>query len=449
VSKISLAPDASGSGIFTIASPNSNTNRTLTLPDDTGTLALTSAALTGTTDSGTPFETALGSGAGAANTGANNTFIGFEAGNDNTTGIRNTALGYNALSAVTTANENTAVGFNALAVSTAGDSVAVGSSALQANTTGAENTALGAGALKANTTGASNTAVGRAALNVNTTGANNTAVGYQALDAATTATQNTAVGMNALGATTTAGDNTSVGYGSLSSNTTGASNTAVGSFALLSNTTGYFNTAVGKDSLGSNTTGFRNTCLGINSGDAITTGSFNICIGNLANPSTASGTDQIVLGYNINGQANTNVTIGNNNGKIYNAYTVNATWTQTSDERLKKNIQEDTLGLSFINRLRPVKYQWKPSNEIDPSLPYYNEQNTRDIETVMHGLVAQEVKAALDAEGVTTFAGWDVGSDTIQAVSREMFVSPLIKAIQELSAQVTALQAEINTLKGQ
>jgi hypothetical protein len=80
MSKISLAPDASGTGIFTIASPNSNTNRTLTLPDDTGTLALTSAALTGTTDSGTPFETALGSGAGAANTGANNTFIGFGAG---------------------------------------------------------------------------------------------------------------------------------------------------------------------------------------------------------------------------------------------------------------------------------------------------------------------------------------------------------------------------------
>jgi hypothetical protein len=43
MSKISLAPDASGSGIFTIASPNSNTNRTLTLPDATGTLALAGA----------------------------------------------------------------------------------------------------------------------------------------------------------------------------------------------------------------------------------------------------------------------------------------------------------------------------------------------------------------------------------------------------------------------
>jgi hypothetical protein len=42
MSKISLAPDASGSGIFTIASPNSNTNRTLTLPDDTGTIVTNS-----------------------------------------------------------------------------------------------------------------------------------------------------------------------------------------------------------------------------------------------------------------------------------------------------------------------------------------------------------------------------------------------------------------------
>jgi hypothetical protein len=46
MSKISLAPDASGSGIFTIASPNSNTNRTLTLPDNTGTI-ITSGSTTG------------------------------------------------------------------------------------------------------------------------------------------------------------------------------------------------------------------------------------------------------------------------------------------------------------------------------------------------------------------------------------------------------------------
>ena len=104
--------------------------------------------------------------------------------------------------------------------------------------------------------------------------------------------------------------------------------------------------------------------------------------------------------------------------------------------------------MSFINRLRTVKFNWKPSNEIDQSLPYYKETNERDTQTVIHGLIAQEVKAALDAEGVNTFAGWDVGPDTIQAISREMFISPLIKAIQELTAQIETLKAEVAILKG-
>jgi hypothetical protein len=43
MSKVQLAGNANGTGIFTIASPNSNTDRTLTLPDNTGTL-LTSAS---------------------------------------------------------------------------------------------------------------------------------------------------------------------------------------------------------------------------------------------------------------------------------------------------------------------------------------------------------------------------------------------------------------------
>jgi len=38
MSKIALTPNASGTGIFTVASPNSSTDRTLTLPDETGTV---------------------------------------------------------------------------------------------------------------------------------------------------------------------------------------------------------------------------------------------------------------------------------------------------------------------------------------------------------------------------------------------------------------------------
>jgi len=38
MSKVAISGNASGSGTFTIASPNGNTDRTLTLPDNTGTL---------------------------------------------------------------------------------------------------------------------------------------------------------------------------------------------------------------------------------------------------------------------------------------------------------------------------------------------------------------------------------------------------------------------------
>jgi hypothetical protein len=224
-------------------------------------------------------------------------------------------------------------------------------------------------------------------------------------------------------------------------------NTACGNTALTSVTSGDYNTAVGSQSGRLIDSGAFNVCIGFTAGDRITSGSENTCIGYSADTSSATSAQQIVIGSTLTGQADSTVTIGNFAGKIYNAYTVNATWTQTSDERLKKNIQEDSLGLSFINRLRPVKYQWKPSNEIDQTLPYYNEKNKRDTNTVMHGLIAQEVKAALDAEGVTTFAGWDVGADTIQAISREMFISPLINAIKELNAKLDSVQAELTALK--
>jgi hypothetical protein len=41
MSKVQLQGNVSGTGVFTIASPNSNTDRTLTLPDNTGTILTT------------------------------------------------------------------------------------------------------------------------------------------------------------------------------------------------------------------------------------------------------------------------------------------------------------------------------------------------------------------------------------------------------------------------
>lgn len=46
MSKIALSPNASGTALFTIASPATNTDRTLTLPDEGGTLMSTAASIT-------------------------------------------------------------------------------------------------------------------------------------------------------------------------------------------------------------------------------------------------------------------------------------------------------------------------------------------------------------------------------------------------------------------
>ena len=46
----------------------------------------------------------------------------------------------------------------------------------------------------------------------------------------------------------------------------------------------------------------------------------------------------------------------------------------------------------------------------------------------------------MDNAGVSDFDGWGVHDDGQQQISREMFVIPLIKAIQELSAKVEALE---------
>jgi len=62
----------------------------------------------------------------------------------------------------------------------------------------------------------------------------------------------------------------------------------------------------------------------------------------------------------------------------------------------------------------------------------------------MHGFIAQEVKVILDEYGVTdSMDVWAEDENGIQRMSEQKFIIPLIKAVQELSAKVTALEAQI------
>jgi len=48
---------------------------------------------------------------------------------------------------------------------------------------------------------------------------------------------------------------------------------------------------------------------------------------------------------------------------------------------------------------------------------------------------------------VDSFGGWSVGDDGRQRVSREMFITPLIKSVQELSEENKQLKDKLNDLE--
>ena len=327
--------------------------------------------------------------------------------------------------------------------------MAVGKDALLANTTADNNTAVGLHALKTNTTGSHNTAMGRDALEANTTGTENTAVGKASMEDNTTGSNNTAVGRQALNANTTASGNTGLGDNSLSACTTGANNTAVGEKSFEALTTGATNVAVGERAGYANTTASNNVFIGQETGLSTTTNSYNTIIGAHANTKSDNTSDeyQIALGYDTMSVGANYFTFGKGTGddRVYNAFTSNASWTRVSDVRYKKEIQDNTdCGLDFINDLRPVTFKWKAKAELDPSFPDYDAEKTEaDEPNRLYGLVAQEVKEALDKHNITDFGGWHcvtTGEHTQQGVSQEMFIHPLIKAIQELSAEVEELK---------
>jgi hypothetical protein len=284
------------------------------------------------------------------------------------------------------------------------------------------NTRLGQTAGDAITTGGiNNTAIGNGALSAVTTTDNNTAIGNDALKV-TTGTGNTAMGSFSLDAVTTASDNTGLGRGALGANQTGASCTGVGSGVLAL------------------CTGERNTAVGTFTADDITSGSSNTIMGYQNNAGSSSATNRIVIGVSISGTANDQCSIGRASNIVSNDFGTDAVWSRISDRRKKQDVHNSKLGLGFINSLRTVTYRWKPASEL-PSEWDVPIDTDIDTETVMTGLIAQEVKEALDKANVgVRFPGWSETPTGEQRISGEAFVFPLIRAVNELTARLEKLE---------
>jgi hypothetical protein len=388
------------SGVFTI---KDNTTTFLTLSQSNGLLSLNNnLSLLKTTSSSLGVITKGGSGFihDFAPAGANgyNTFVGINSGNFTMSGTGsqssyNTGIGYNSLTSLTTGYYNTAVGYVSL----------------YSNTTGSGNTAVGYLSLYSNTTGIGNTAEGQQSLYANTTGYYNTAMGCYSLESTTTGHDNTAVGFYSLYSNTTSNNNTAVGYSSLWSNTTGTDNTALGYSSLYASIGNY------------------NTSVGYSAGSTVTTGSNNTLIGNNAQPLTTTVSNEIVLG-------NSSVTALR--CQVQSISTL-------SDARDKKNINDLSLGIDFLMKVKPRLFNWDRRE-------WYKDKKSdgsKMQKTPTAGFIAQELDEVQTKEN----AEWlnlvlKDNPDKLEATPGNL-LPVMVKAIQELKNKNDELKVKNEKLE--
>ena len=156
---------------------------------------------------------------------------------------------------------------------------------------------------------------------------------------------------------------------------------------------------------------------------------------------TSSGVKYIAFGY-----------AGSTIGSITQNGTTAVLYNTTSDYRLKSNVVPVTTGLSVINQLNPVNFTWISDNESDTGFLAHEFQTVipRAVTGTKDATIEEEYEvtpAVKDEQGnITTPAV--MGTRTVpvyQQMDNSGAVPYLVAAIKELSAQVTSLQATVET----
>ena len=273
---------------------------------------------------------------------------------------------------------------------------------------------------------------------------------------------------------TTGSNNSALGAYSLYSNTTGSNNSALGFSALYSNTIGNNNSAIGVNALVLNTTGSNNSALGASSLYSNTTGSNNTALGSGSLSSSVSYNNVTGVGANAAVTGSNQVQLGDSSTTTY----VYGTVQNRSDERDKADIRDTVLGLEFISKLRPVDFKWDLREEYRSPPPVLSDdadekqkaqyeaklkawREASKLETIVRtgkkkgkrwhsGLIAQEVTKVIEGEGLNWGAIQDHamgGGEETMSLGYDQFIAPLIKAVQQLSAQNAELSARLAKLE--
>lgn len=181
-----------------------------------------------------------------------------------------------------------------------------------------------------------------------------------------------------------------------------------------------------------------NTMVGAESGSAVTSGSNNVFVGyragtgNNAGGSVTTGSNNVLIGTNgfdvIPTLSNT-VILGNSSTATLACQVTSIT--SLSDGRDKKDVESIPVGLDFVNELNPVKFVWDDRDE-------NGKHGVKDC-----GFIAQDLKALQEKYNVSEelqLVNEGIADDKMYA-SYGKLIPILVKAVQELSAEVKALKA--------
>jgi hypothetical protein len=140
-------------------------------------------------------------------------------------------------------------------------------------------------------------------------------------------------------------------------------------------------------------------------------------------------------------------------GGGYSAYFGGSTYSTgsyvTSDEKLKKNINDVSGAMNIIQQLRPKHYEFKDDASYKSmNLPQGEHYGllAQDLEQVLPGLV-KETKSVLPPNAAKDASKSGETTTDFKAVNYTELIPIMIKAMQEQQQTITDLQQQINDLK--
>lgn len=236
----------------------------------------------------------------------------------------------------------------------------------------------------------------------------------------------------------------------------GKDNISIGGFANAASSSAHGAVALGIGSLFNNY-GNNNIGIGFVSMSQVFYGSNNVGIGKGANVNMDSISNSTALGTEAIVTASDQVRLGNATTSSIGGF---VGWTTIADKRFNKNILQPIPGLDFINQLKPITYVLN-TETLHTVLKNPNATLNKQLQNAQPvagsslqntgtytGFFAQDVEAVAKKLNFN-FAGIDAPKNArdLYGLRYEAFVVPLVKAVQELSAQNTELKKDVENLK--